>query len=98
MKTQHIAVLVVACADDLDGFVGGLTEEQIERRVERMTDRVDARLMNGSLTQEAYDVAIEFVNEWAEREYRFRLREKAPTIWAMSCGCSACGKIECYCP
>jgi len=54
--------------------------------------------MNGSLTQEAYDVAIEFVNEWAEREYRFRLREKAPTIWAMSCGCSACGKIECYCP
>jgi len=97
MKTQHIAGLVVACAN-LDGFVGGLTEEQIERRVERMIDRVDARLMNGSLTQEAYDVAIEFVNEWAEREYRFRLREKAPTIWAMSCGCSACGKIECYCP
>jgi hypothetical protein len=32
-----------------------MTEEQIEIRIEKAFDRLDARLMSGELTQEEYD-------------------------------------------
>lgn len=46
-----------------------LTEEQIERRVERITDNADRRLMSGSLTQEAYGKEMADLNKWAEGQY-----------------------------
>lgn len=47
-----------------------MTEDQIERRVERMFDALDARLMRGDLTQAAYDAEAAKVSAWAESEYR----------------------------
>jgi hypothetical protein len=49
-----------------------MTEEQIERAVERATDRLDARLMNGTLTQAEYDAAIKELSDWADKAYSFR--------------------------
>ena len=51
-----------------------MTEEQIERAVERKFDALDARLMAGSLSQEEYDKASAGITAWADREYRFRRR------------------------
>jgi hypothetical protein len=42
------------------------SEEQIERKVERAIDRLDAALMSGKLTQAEYDVRVKSVNEWAD--------------------------------
>jgi hypothetical protein len=49
-----------------------MTEEQIERAVERATDRLDAGLMNGTLAQAEYDAAIKSLSDWADKAYRFR--------------------------
>jgi len=46
-----------------------LTEEQIERRVERITDSLDRQLMNNSLTQEEYDAEIKHLDQWANEQY-----------------------------
>jgi len=43
-----------------------MTEEQIEREVERKFDVIDRRLMNGSLTQEEYDTEANRVRVWAD--------------------------------
>ena len=49
-----------------------MTEDQIERHVERRTDTLDARLMAGSLTQAEYDAEQRALNQWAEAEYHKR--------------------------
>jgi hypothetical protein len=49
-----------------------LTEEQIERRVERLTDRWDSQLMAGHISQKQYDEEMRHVAKWAEQEYRRR--------------------------
>lgn len=46
------------------------TEDQIEREVERATDRYDARLMSGRFTQAEYDAAMRDLAAWAEKQYR----------------------------
>lgn len=46
-----------------------LTAEQIERKVERATDRIDARFMNGALTQEQYDAEMKALDKWADDQY-----------------------------
>ncbi len=47
-----------------------MTEEQIERRVEAMIDRLDERFMSDpELTQEAYDARIREIDAWAEAQY-----------------------------
>ena len=49
-----------------------MTEDQIERKVERMVDRLDAQFMSDSntMTQEEYDAEIESIDKWAAMEYR----------------------------
>jgi hypothetical protein len=47
-----------------------MTEDQIERQVERMIDHIDRRFLNGWMTQEEYDIAIWEVDRWAEARYR----------------------------
>jgi hypothetical protein len=47
-----------------------LTEDQIERRVERAMDALDARLMAGSLTQAEYDHEVMILDKWASQQYR----------------------------
>jgi hypothetical protein len=51
-----------------------LTEEQIERIVERRIDDLDTLYMSRKITQEEYaKLNIEII-EWSEIEYRFRRR------------------------
>lgn len=52
-----------------------MTEEQIERSVERKINALDARFMTTNMPQAEYDAAIKQIHEWADREYRFRDRE-----------------------
>lgn len=44
-----------------------MTEEQIERRVETMTNALDRQLLSGVLTQTDYDAAIRELDQLAER-------------------------------
>jgi len=45
-----------------------MTEDQIERRVELMTDAVDARYMAGRLTETDYQRELREIDRWAERQ------------------------------
>ena len=47
-----------------------MTEDQIERRVERMMDHLDRVYLNGGMTQDDYDKAVRDLNEWSKHEYR----------------------------
>lgn len=46
------------------------TEAEIERAVERATDRYDARLMSGRYSQAEYDAAMRDLAKWADQQYR----------------------------
>ena len=46
-----------------------MNTEQIERRVEKRTDRIDARFMNGELSQEQYDAEMKALSAWADEQY-----------------------------
>ena len=45
------------------------TEAEIEIEVEKMYDRLDARLMNGSITQQQYAEQTYKIDRWAESQY-----------------------------
>lgn len=47
-----------------------MTEEQIERHIERSFDRYDAALMDGRIDQVAYDALASAMNLWADGQYR----------------------------
>jgi len=47
-----------------------MTESQIERQVESRTNSLDRRLMNGSLTQEEYEIEMNKLDAWAAAEFR----------------------------
>jgi hypothetical protein len=46
-----------------------MTEDQIERTVERWVDRLDARLMAGLIDQATYNKIQALLAEWADHEY-----------------------------
>lgn len=52
-----------------------LTEEQIERRAEIRMDRLDALLMNETMTQDDYDEATELLDQWCEQQYALLRKE-----------------------
>jgi uncharacterized membrane protein len=47
-----------------------MTEDQIERAVERATDRLDERFMRGEISRARYADEMDKLSSWAEREYR----------------------------
>jgi hypothetical protein len=47
-----------------------MTEDQIERRIERVMDALDARLMDGRLSQADYDWEVKNLETWASQQYR----------------------------
>ena len=47
-----------------------MTEDQIERRVERRVDILDSALMSGRLTQAEYDDEMKRLHNWADDQYR----------------------------
>lgn len=46
-----------------------MSESEIELRVERMFDRLDAAFMSGAMSQEEYDISVESINRMAEEMY-----------------------------
>jgi len=66
-----------------------MTEDQIERAVERKVDRLDALFMTTDLTQAEYDAAQKEVQAWADREYSWCEAERRAgthvTIYASTC-------------
>lgn len=48
-----------------------MTESEIEYRVEKMIDDLDANLMMNSITQEEYDREITKIDQWANQQYRY---------------------------
>lgn len=46
-----------------------MTEDQIERHVERKVDRLDTLFRNGAITVDQYDREIENIENWAARKY-----------------------------
>ncbi len=51
-----------------------MTEEQIERAVERKIDILDRRYLSGQLTEVEYKIAIKEIDVWADKEYLHRRR------------------------
>jgi hypothetical protein len=49
-----------------------MTEDQIERQVERAMDRLDARLMRGELSQAEYDREVSTLDKWAQQQHDAR--------------------------
>ena len=49
-----------------------MTEAQIENTVERRTDRLDAALMDGRLSQAEYDAEMRALSAWADAQYAAR--------------------------
>lgn len=47
-----------------------MTEDQIERKVERMTDKLDAALMNNQMTQQEYDAEMKALDLWTVQQYK----------------------------
>lgn len=53
-----------------------LTEDQIERRVEQLIDRLDARYSKGLVSDSSYEQEQKNINEWAYKEYLYAKRYK----------------------
>ena len=49
-----------------------MSEHEIECRVERMVDRLDARFMRGELSETEYRAEMKRITKWAETEYARR--------------------------
>jgi len=47
-----------------------MTEDQIERKVEREMDRIDAQLMSGAIDHDQYEEQVNDLDRWAAMEYR----------------------------
>jgi hypothetical protein len=48
-----------------------MTEDQIERRVEHMTDALDRRYMNSAMSEADYTAQLAKIDRWADWERRF---------------------------
>ena len=48
-----------------------LSEDQIERIVERTIDRLDRHLLSNQITQEQYDRDIVSLDRWASEQYQY---------------------------
>ena len=44
-----------------------VTEDQLERLIERLMDRADAALLSNDATQDQYDLWVKALNAWANR-------------------------------
>lgn len=54
-----------------------MTEDEIEWRVERMTDHLDRLLMSGQMTQRDYDIAMRDLNAWSEHAWRLNFKRES---------------------
>ena len=59
-------------------IISAMTEDQIERRVERMVDRLDKQYMGGEITEKEYSLQMRLISSWADTMYK--ASEKARKI------------------
>ena len=52
-----------------------LTEDQIERRVERLMDHLDRVFLAGLIDQQSYDAGVKDLDDWADRKGREAARQ-----------------------
>ncbi len=45
-----------------------MNEQQIEAKAERMVDKVDARYLDGEMSEAEYDAAIAAIQTWADTQ------------------------------
>jgi tellurite resistance protein len=55
----------MASLNHATGRIVVVTEDQVERAVERMTDSVDRQFMAGHMTPAEYDARIKEIDRWA---------------------------------
>jgi uncharacterized membrane protein len=48
-----------------------MTEDQIERRVERKMDALDRAYMRGDISEPVYNAYIKQIHDWAEMQLRY---------------------------
>lgn len=53
-----------------------MTEDQIERMVEQKMNRLDNRLMRNELSQDAYELAVKALDQWAEELFATKPQAK----------------------
>ncbi len=58
-----------------------MTEDQIERKVEILFNRIDAKLMRGEIDQPVYDTLSKDINKWADDQYRSYIRANGGGGW-----------------
>lgn len=58
-----------------------MTESEIERRVERMTNHLDNQLIAGSMSQKNYDIAIRELSAWANLAHAKRTKNQLTKLW-----------------
>ena len=46
-----------------------ITVDRIERVIENLSDRADAKFLNSDITQEQYDAWNKALNLWADKQY-----------------------------
>ena len=46
-----------------------MSEEQIEQECERVMDRLDRQFLNGAITEQQYQRAIDKLCQWSAQEY-----------------------------
>lgn len=60
-----------------------MTEDQIERRAERMMDHLDRLLLAGTMSQDDYDKAVAELNQWVEAKMGIVVRNWLSTgVWS----------------
>lgn len=47
-----------------------MTEEEIERKVEKTIDKLDKRYLSGEITREQYESEMVLISRWAEEQYK----------------------------
>jgi hypothetical protein len=58
-------------------------EQQIEDRIERMTDHLDRMFLRGAITEQQYSSSIADLNNWAEAKYKeLYLKDTAQGVYA----------------
>jgi hypothetical protein len=54
----------------MEGKMRRMSEDEVERRVERMVDALDRRFMNGKMDQAQYDVEMAKIDAWYKAAWR----------------------------
>jgi hypothetical protein len=58
-----------------------MTESEIERRVERMTDHLDRMLISGAMTSKNYNQAMRELSAWANLAHAKRVKRTFTNLW-----------------